>query len=138
MTKFEGLYDIRDAKEEDKSFILATFLRGLYYGDSWFSQIPKQIFMTNYKAVAEALVKGDRTVIKVACLKDDADIVLGYAILSQDYQTIHFVFVKKAWREKGIARSILPMYPTSVTHLTRLGKDLLIKFNNVVFNPFNV
>lgn len=136
MSKFEGLYHIRDAKEEDKNFILATFLRGLYYGDSWFSFIPKQIFMTNYDKVAEALVKGDRTIIKVACLKEDIDVILGYSILSKDYQSIHWVFVKSAWRNKGIARSLLPQYPICATHLTRLGKDLLIKFENCVFNPF--
>lgn len=136
MTKFEGLYDIRDAKEEDKHFILATFLRGMYYGDSWFSFIPKQIFMTNYKPVAEALVNGNKTAIKIACLKEDPDVILGYSILSADYLTIHFCFVKAAWRQKGIARSLLPKYPTAVTHLTRLGRDLLPKLENTIFNPF--
>lgn len=138
MTKFEGLYDIRDGKSEDNNFILATFMRGLYYGDSWWSLIPKQIFMTEYKKVAEALVAGNRTAIKVACLKEDPDVILGYSILSNDYQTIHWVFVKNSWRQKGIARSLLPKYPTSVTHLTKLGKDLLPKFENTVFNPFNL
>ena len=138
MNKFQGLYDIRDAKEQDKNFILATFLRGLYYGDSWFSFIPKQIFMTNYKKMAEALVKGDKTTIKVACLKEDSDVILGYSILSYDYQTIHWVFVKVAWRNRGIARSLLPKYPSVVTHLTKLGKDLLTKFENIIFNPFQI
>lgn len=134
MTEFAGLYDIRDIKEEDKNFILATFLRGLYYGDSWFSLIPKHIFMSNYKIVAETLV--NTRVIKIACLKEDADVILGYSILSLDYQTIHFVFVKSSWRRRGIAKSLLPQYPTSVTHLTKLGKELLIKFKDTIFNPF--
>lgn len=136
MSKFVGLYDIRDAKEEDKNFILSTFLRGLYYGDSWFSSIPKAIFMENYKRIADALVSGKATSIKVACLKEDPDVILGYSILSQDYQTIHWVYVKNAWRNKGIAKSLLPKYPTTVTHLTKLGRELVTKFNNIIFNPF--
>lgn len=138
MNDFTGLYDIRDATENDRNFILATFLRGLYYGDSWFSLIPKQVFMVNYKPVAELLVSGKTTAVKIACLKEDPDVILGYSILSNDYQTIHWVHVKNAWRHKGIARSLLPKYPTAVTHLTRLGKDLLPKFDSCSFNPFKL
>ncbi len=134
MTNFQGMYDIRDAKPEDKNFIMATFLKGLYYGDSWFSLIDKSAFMGNYKLVAEALL--NRANIKIACLKEDPDVILGYSVLSQDYQTIHWVFVKANWRQKGIARSLLPQYPTTVTHLTKLGKELLPKFKTAVFNPF--
>jgi len=137
MSKFVGLYDVRDFKVSDTEFVLATFLRGLYYGESWFTQIPKDIFMANYKKVAEVLVKNkDKVTIKIACLKDDPDTILGYSILSSDYQTIHFVYVKKLWRFKGIGRSLLPQYPTSVSHLTALGKQLLPKFNGCIFNPF--
>lgn len=145
MNKFAGLYDIRDAKESDKNFIFASFLRGLYYGDSWFSLIPKNIFMDNYKKVIEILFDSPKAVIKVACLKEDPDVILGYSILSADYTTIHWVYVKNSkladgtsWRRQGIARSLLPQYPTSVTHLTKLGKELLPKFENTVFNPFKL
>lgn len=136
MSSFQGLYDIRDYQTEDANFILATFLRGLYYGDSWFSLIPKDIFMKHYKVVAEALLK-TRTV-KVACLKEDPSVILGYSILSNDYQGIDWVFVKSAWRKQGIGKSLVPQRPSYVTHLTKLGKDLLVKFPNTVFNPFNL
>lgn len=136
MSEFAGLYDIRDAKLNDKNFILATFLRGLYYGDSWFSLIPKSVFMANYKKVAETLAVSPRTTIKIACLKEDPDVIIGYSILSADYQTIHWVYVKEKWRRLGIARSLVPSRPTAVSHLTALGKSLLTKFDNVIFNPF--
>jgi len=136
MSDFTGLYDIRDMKSEDRNFILATFLRGLYYGESWFSLIPKQIFMTNYKTVANVLINSPNTVVKVACLKEDTDTIIGYSILSSDYQTIHWVQVKKLWRGKGIGKSLVPAYPVAVSHLTDLGRKLLIKFPNTVFNPF--
>jgi GNAT superfamily N-acetyltransferase len=138
MTKFAGLYDIRDVKPEDANFVLATFLRGLYYGDSWFSLIPKDIFMLNYKKVAEVLLKSNNTVVKIACLKEDQDVILGYSILSADYQTIHWVFVKQAWRNKGIARSLLPQYSTNITHLTDLGRKLMNKLPTAIFNPFKL
>lgn len=132
----EQIYEVRDYKPEDKSFIMATFLRGLYYGDSWFSLIPKDVFMTNYKHIIEALMV--KNTVKVACLCEDKDVILGYSILSNDFKTIHFCFVKSAWRKQGIARSLLPKYPQDVTHLTVLGKSLLLKFKNCIFNPFNI
>lgn len=138
MNDFSGLYDIRDALPEDKNFILATFLRGLYYGDSWFSLIPKAIFMSNYKKVAEHLVSNPNINIKVACLKEDSSVILGYSILSQDFSTIHWVYVKNAWRNRGIAKAILPRLPTTVTHLSLLGKTLLPRFKDCIFNPFAI
>lgn len=139
MTNFSGMYDIRDMAPEDKNFILATFLRGLYYGDSWWSTIPKQIFMDNYKKVAEQLIDNTKTEVKVACLKDEPNVILGYSILSKDYLTIHWVFVKSPWRKRGIARSLLPQYPAEITHLTATGKSLMSsKFPTAIFNPFKI
>lgn len=136
MMKFEGLYDIRDANNEDVAFITSTFLRGIYYGDSWFSLIPKDIFMVHYKPIIEMLLA--KSVIKIACPKDDPSIIMGYSILSADYLTIHYVYVKKQFRLFGIARSLLPKYPEQITHLTELGRKLMNKFESVIFNPFNI
>ena len=137
MSKFAGLYDIRLSTYEDKNFILSTFLRGLYYGNSWFKLIPKDIFMKNYKVLANELVNGKKTIIKVACLKEDPSVILGYSILSLDQRVISWVFVKSAWRGNGIAKSLLPDNPNSVSHLTGLGYELLSKFENKpIFDPF--
>jgi GNAT superfamily N-acetyltransferase len=131
---FSGLYNIRDMVAEDKNFILATSLRGIYYGDSWFSLIPKDTFMDFYKNVIGAMLT--KCNVKVACLPDDPSVIIGYSILSSDYQAIVWVYVKQAWRNKGIAKALVPKYPIAVTHLTRLGKTLLPKFEGAIFNPF--
>jgi GNAT superfamily N-acetyltransferase len=138
MNDFSGLYDVRDYRETDRSFILATFLRGLYYGDSWFSEIPKDIFMSNYKRVVEALINSPNVVIKVACLKEDADVILGYSILSKDFSTLHWLYVKSAWRKKGIGKSLIPAFLSTYTHLSALGKSLRYKLSEAIFNPFNL
>lgn len=153
------MYEIRDAVNSDISFIMATFLRGLYYGDSFndpddnpnpdhvvkcLSLMPKDVFMDNYKKIVQALVASPKNVVKVACLKEDPDVILGYSVLSADHQTVHWVYVKKGpkedggWRRKGIGRSLVPNNPTSVTHLTELGRMLLPKLPKCVYNPFNV
>lgn len=130
------LYEIRLYRDSDFNFVMATFLRGLYYGDSWFSLIPKDIFMAYYKQVVEALI--NKHVVYIACLKEDQDVILGYSMVSKDETTLHWVFVKLAWRKQGIARSLVPSTISCVTHLTDLGRSLMSKINNCVFNPFNI
>ena len=128
---------IRDFVPADTNFIMATFLRGLYYGDSWFSLMPKDLFMLNYKKVAEALLASPKVTIKIACLKDDYDVILGYSILGPD-GVVHWVQVKKDWRNIGIAKSLMPDQVKAVTHLSELGRQLLNKLPNCVFNPFSI
>lgn len=136
-TDHTSLYVIRDFKEDDRKFIMATFLKGLYHGDSWFSLIPPQVFMDNYKPALQALMASPKNTIHVACLKDDPDIILGYSILGNNFNAIHWVFVKAAWRNGGIGRMLTPKNPEVVTHLTTLGKSLMSKFQNTIFNPFH-
>ena len=132
----EPLYIVRPGKPEDINFILATFLRGLYYGESYFSLIPKAIFMSNYKVVAIALLT--RHQVRVACLPDDQDVILGYSIVSHDHKILHWVQVKQVFRKKGIARSLVPKEVKQVSHLTKLGVALLPKIPNSIFNPFDL
>jgi len=127
---------VRDFKPEDLPLIMSTWLKGLYYGETFFSDIPKNIFMDNYKKFLIAIL--ERSVVKVACSPEDADQIFGYSVLSPDFTTIHWVFVKTLYRNKGIAKSLVPQYPTYVSHLTPVGKTLLSKFKDCVFNPFAV
>lgn len=139
----QDLIDIRDYRPGDHAFIMATFLRGLYYGDSWFSIIPKDLFMASYKRFAEAILASPNNVVKLAVLREDNDVILGYSILSKDFSKLHWVFVKAgdrdlSWRNKGIARFLVPETVRVVTHLTETGKNLMSKLPNCVFNPFDL
>lgn len=134
MSELKDLYDIREYVSSDKAFIMATFLRGLYYGDTWFSQIPKDIFMDNYKRIAEALIERPDASVRIACLKEDPDVILGYSISKGT--ALDWVYVKKAWRGAGIGRALLPPKITAITHLADTGKALMNKIPNCIFNPF--
>jgi GNAT superfamily N-acetyltransferase len=123
---------IRQAQADDEAFIYATFLKGLYHGNGWFGKIDKTVYFANYHKVIEALLS--RSVVKVACLADEPDVVLGYSITSPDNITLHWVFVKKAWRKMGLAKRLVPPTITTVSHITRLGETLMP--STWSFNPF--
>jgi hypothetical protein len=138
------LITVRDSTADDHRFIMATWLRGLYYGDSWFSAIPKGIFMANYHALLERLLANGAKV-RVACLKDSPDVILGYAVTrkmavgTQVVTILDWVFVKTAWRKIGIAKLLVPQDTQACTHLTKSGQAILkAKMPQVVFNPFIV
>ncbi len=138
MSDFSGLFNVRDYKEADKNFILSTFLKGRYYGNKFYGMVDKDSYMNSYKVLAVAMLNSPNIKIKVACLPEDPDVILGYSILSKDYETIVWVFVKTAWRQKGIARTLVPKYITTYTHFTDIGLQLAVKFPNIIFNPWKI
>lgn len=127
---------IRDYEPGDKNFIYSTFLIGLYYGDSWFTMIEKDTFMHHYHKILTGILESPNNKIKVACLKDDRDVILGYSILSADNEAVHYVFCKSAWRSIGIAKMLVPNTVHTATHLTKAGLGLLRKYPQIKFNPF--
>ncbi len=74
--------------------------------------------------------------VKIACLKEDENVVLGYSVARKinEVNILDFVFVKSAWRGIGIAKSLVPSPLHVVTSLTKSGKAL--KPKEVIFNPF--
>lgn len=131
-----SLYTIRSPNPDDINFILATWLRGLYYGDSWFTQVPKHIFMENYKKMATSILMSPGVKVKVACLNDDPSVIIGYSVVTADDEAVVWVFVKTVFRKQGVGRSLVPKAPKHVTLLTKLGKTLLPKLSNATFNPW--
>lgn len=127
-----NLVAIRDFLPNDRNFILSCWLKGLYYGDSWFSTIPKDLFMKQYHDILVRLLAAPGVSVRVACLKEDADVILGYSVSRGPI--LDWVFVKAAWRQIGIGKSLTPPDWATVSHLTKLGKAL--KPSHIVFNPF--
>lgn len=121
---------IRRSVPADGAFVFATWLKSLYYGNSWFREIEKEHFMTVYRTVISKLVR--ESVVEVACLSDDPNVLIGYMVHSGP--TLHYIYVKKAWRQFGVAKLLVgdkKFHTTS--HLTNLGLKLK---KDLAFNPF--
>lgn len=128
-----NLVAIRNVNHSDRNFILATWLRGLRYGNEWYQQIESKAYFHIYHQVVNNLLNRPGVTVKVACLKDDPEVILGYSV--SEGTRLHWVQVKSAWRNIGLANSLVSPEITTATHLTRVGKSILIK-KNLIFNPF--
>jgi len=134
-TDKQGLWKIRPGVLADKAFVLSTWLRGLRYGNDWFEAIDADPYFRIYQTVIESILSRPGTKVDVACLKDDEDVILGYSVYQPSY--LHWIFVKKAWRGIKIGKALMPNDIVSVTHLTAIGRKLLLKSpTKITFNPF--
>lgn len=132
----EELVVARPFQVSDFEFIISTWIRGLYYGNSWFKEIPKDIFMKFYQRVITDIMASQNTTAWVACLKEDPDVIVGYAAFHLP-DVVHYVYVKEAWRHLGIASYLVkPHAPKYCSHLTKAG--LKLKPKEMIFNPFNL
>lgn len=131
----KDLITTRSPHPDDLNFILSTFLRGLYHGNEFFKEIDHDSYFKNYHEVVSSLLLKPSVKVTIACLKNDRDVILGYSVTSPE--TLHWVFVKEAWRKIGLALDLIPPDMKQVTHLTKPGRAILhAKFPNVIFNPF--
>jgi GNAT superfamily N-acetyltransferase len=128
---------LREMSSSDFSFIMATWLRGLYYDSGFYSEIDKAVFFDNYAAIAKAILEKSQCRPRIAVLEDDPNVILGYAILEEapSGDIVHYVYVKSVFRKAGIAKQLLHRKVIACTHLTELGNSIR-KQKNISFNPF--
>ena len=132
----EALVTVRPYKPEDKALVIATWLRGYYYGERAINEIEKDVFMKAYNKRLNALIDSGLMTIQLVCLKEDENVILAYSATNKDGTALHWVFTKAAWRKVGLAKKIIPVTINTVTHLTAVGRSLLKKHADVKYNPF--
>jgi ribosomal protein S18 acetylase RimI-like enzyme len=127
---------LREAQESDFPFIYSTWLKGLRFGNETFEKIHQDTYFKQYHKILEQILTKPETYIVVACLPDDPSTILGYSVREGE-DTLHYVHVKQAFRQFGIAKTLCPENLRRVTHVTNVGWSILKKkFPNAVFNPF--
>ena len=132
---------LREMQKTDEPFIYRSVLMGTYHGNKsksagsvdFFSAIEQDTFMNLYHKHVESILSRPGVIVLIACLKDDPDVILGFSIV--DGTTLHFVFVKPAWRKIGLANDLVPKNISTVTGFTRVG-DIIRRRKGLVFNPW--
>lgn len=116
--------------DTDSDLVFATWLSGVRFSHPWFRRINSDIFSKNYGDMIRKYLSNSTTV--VAVFQDDPDVVLGYCCYKG--HAIHWIYVKMAWRDCGIAKFLLPPEINTYTHLSKVGRKLVP--DEWEFNPF--
>lgn len=89
---------VRAMKPTDTNFIFATWLRQLWFSTNNISTLPKDTFMRLHHARIDKLLK--QVPIRIICLEEDPDVILGYAIDTEPA----YIYFKKSWRGAGLEK----------------------------------
>lgn len=118
-----------------QNFVKAKWKRSLRHGNDYFKLSDSDSFFRAYERFINHLCARPDCVIRLAVLTEDRDVVLGFSI--SEGHTLHYVFVQYEQRNKGIARSLVPMRIDVITHLTKAGMNIWhSKLPDAVFDPF--
>lgn len=130
---------IRQPKPSDLSFIQATFSKCIKNESNLGRSCSPKIFFREFNQVVDNLLS--KSEVAIACSQENEDVILGYMIYESD--TIHFVFVKSAFRQMGIAKELVEhafndkekIYCSFSTNDSKRIKD---RYPNLIFNPFSL
>lgn len=119
-----GALILRPVRETDKHYILATWSKGIL-------PLPPFKWMTSnvwnrHHDRMEVLVSSDT--VLVACNPNDIDHIIGYVVANIPAGFIHWLYVKKRFRNNGIGtdllEAVLPKGIKSGFVFTHMSKEL--------------
>ena len=124
-----------DLPDSYRNLVFSKWQRSLRYGNDYFKLIDSDAYFTAYQRLITNILSKPETVVKLAVLTEDRDVVFGFSI-SRD-TTLDYIHVHKDTRKQGIATSLYPKNTNTITHLTTIGMAIwTAKIPNVLFNPF--
>ncbi len=117
------------------NMILSKWLRSLRYGNDYYKLIESDAYYDNYNHFIFSLIKCKQSVVRLAVLTEDPDVVLGWSLYRG--HILDFIHVHKDMRNQGIGTSLMPKEISTITHLTKVGMSIWnSKYPDLKFNPF--
>lgn len=96
---------IREFKPEDVNFIISCWVKSSYKSSTGYKER-----LGVYHRGIDSLIKKkyDRKELLayVACMEDDPDLLLGFVVIGMD-MSLHYVYVKEAFKRQGIGTKLL-------------------------------
>ncbi len=118
-----------------QNFVRSKWKRTLRHGNDYFKLSDSDAFFSNYERFINFLFARPNSVIRLAVLTEDPDVILGFSLIERD--ALHYVYVQHEQRNRGIGRSLVPVKINVITHLTKAGMSIWQnKLPDAIFNPF--
>jgi len=132
---------IRDAGPDDEAFFFNALLQHYKHSSPHSKLIPDRYYYTEHKKLIDRQFQKPGAVLKVASLAEDPTIVFGFIWANKEELTIHYCYVKKAFRRLGIAKLLFNTLfkkddEIFYTHLTYDGGFITHSKGNFNFNPY--
>jgi len=109
----------------DAPFVFATWRNCLWYDTHTSEDPPNPTFYRVVTRKINLLLREPPTEVRIACLADDSNQMVGFAALS--YSTLEFVYVKLDYRNQGIATLLTKGFTNIASPETKIGKSIADK-----------
>lgn len=106
---------IRQIRPEDYNFIIKTWIKSAYNGGTGYFE-RYGVFHKGMDIIIKRKYESGEIDGFVACMEDDEDLILGFAVFGLDY-CLHYIYVKEAFKKQGIARALLKHFYKSKTEI---------------------
>lgn len=129
---------IRNLRAEDKPFIINSWLKS-YKEQPFAKDIPKDIYYKFHSEIIRDILNRETTKVLLAVATEDEDVIVGYVVLEEGRINIfHYIYVKRAFNNLGIAKRLIKesgIKKGYATHLTKSGKPFIDK-SGLIYNPY--
>lgn len=102
MTDQSDDFLLRPMGEDDRNYVLSAFLND-FQRSKW-AKVVGGAYFTGHARLIQKLM--DHASVTLCVWKDSPDFIIGFAV-SGPGAVVHYVYVRKDWREKGIAKMLL-------------------------------
>lgn len=128
---------VRPVKPEDHNFIFSAWLKGQYFGNSYFRQIPQDLYFEGYaRTIAELLSpfhpEGPVT-IRIACDEGSPEWISGFSVSRGN--DLYWVYVKENFRRQGIATLLIESENIKTAKSTTKAGRAFMDKKGIIFNP---
>lgn len=124
---------IRPVLPEDRNFILSSWLKGNYFGNFYFGQMPQAVYFEEYAKLILKILADETTDVSVACDEHNPSWIVGFSVSNRE--NIHWIHVKKEFRNRGIATLLLSgKNITTSKSTTKVGR-IISEHKGLIFNP---
>lgn len=95
---------IRKFKEEDKAFIMSTWLRSYKHNSFFTKKLTNTVYYKYHHDIINRILA--RADILIACDTQSPETIFGYAVFEEP-GIVHYAYVKKAFRGMGIFSKLI-------------------------------
>ncbi len=117
------------------NLVKSRWIRNYRTQNDFMKMVHAPCYYSAYNVYISNILNRDSSIVRLAVLSEDNDVVLGFSIMAGS--NLHYVHVPKGYRRQGIGRLLVPEYIESFSHITRIGIQIWHKkFPRAKFNPF--
>jgi GNAT superfamily N-acetyltransferase len=135
---------IRDAVADDMPFFFNSFLNHYKHSSPHTRLIPDSNYYLELHNIVDRVLERKGNILKLCVLAEDPSIVFGYLWANDCPDTIFYLYVKKAFRGLGIAKTLLQsVFPDFSEHkkfwypfFTYDAGKITLKYSKLIFNPY--